>query len=222
MLPNGAFIRVSHVRELSSPVVGDLIDLTDMRFTIGRAATASLCLDDGRISRVHTEIVFDTERFWISDAGSVNGTYVNGRRLVSGTRQLLKDGDEIAISPLLVLRFFDSNATIEEGMPPQVRGGLALDETRMDVFVGLRRLEPPLPRLAYRLLRALVLANGTVVELDTLIEIVWQGEAASGVTPATLDNQISRLRQRLAQLDPDHDYIERVRNKGLRFSQRPD
>jgi DNA-binding response OmpR family regulator len=40
------------------------------------------------------------------------------------------------------------------------------------------------------------------------------------VESAAMDNAISRLRSRLAELDPDHEYLETVRGVGRRFVQR--
>ena len=216
-----AQLRIVLVRDLASPLPGEVIDLTGSRFVIGRAASNDLCLDDPRISRQHTEIVWEGERCWIADCGSVNGTFVNGQRLQYAARQMLKDGDEIVVSRLLVLHFVDSAATVEETVPTQVRRGLTLDTRTEDVFIGLRRLDPPLARLPYRLLSALVAARGEIVPLDLLIEAVWPEAARDGITPAMLDSQVARLRDRLAALDDTHDYVERIRNRGLRFVQRP-
>lgn len=221
MVSHPAHLRIVHLRDLDTLIEGQVIPLESSRFVIGRAPSSELCLDDPRISRQHTEITWEFERFWIADCGSINGTFVNGARLDAGVRRLLKNEDEIAISPLLVAKFADAGATVEERMPPRVLRGLTLDEQRLDVFIGMRRLEPPLPRLPYRLLRTLYVADGEVVGLDALIEVLWPEAARNGIAPAMLDNQVARLRKRLARNDPTHDYIERIRNKGLRFVQRP-
>ena len=43
-------------------------------FTIGRDASAPLHIPDSRISRTHAQITYQDGGFWISDAGSTNGT----------------------------------------------------------------------------------------------------------------------------------------------------
>jgi DNA-binding response OmpR family regulator len=61
--------------------------------------------------------------------------------------------------------------------------------------------------------------QGDVVTNETLAEVLWP-EAAGGVESAAIDNAISRLRARLAELDETHDYLETVRGVGRRFVQR--
>jgi hypothetical protein len=53
---------------------------------------------EAKISRKHALIRLDGSRITIEDIGSLNGTYVNRQpRLIVGTPQDLKDGDEIII-----------------------------------------------------------------------------------------------------------------------------
>ncbi len=215
-----AQIRIVLVRDLQDLHEGQTFELKAARFVIGRAPSNDLCLPDPRVSRQHTEFVWEGERYHVQDCGSINGTFVNGERLPSGSRRMLKDGDEIAVSPLLALRFQDPGATVEEVMPPQVMRGLSLDAEKQAVYINLRRLDPPLAPQGFRLLETLYSRNGAVVALEELIDLLWPEAVAEGVTPAMLDNQVARLRQRLQQVDPDHDYIERIRNKGLRFVQK--
>jgi len=51
-------------------------------------------LDDVTVSRNHALIVRRQDGLYIDDLGSLNGTYVNRRRIES---HLLEDGDEIQI-----------------------------------------------------------------------------------------------------------------------------
>ncbi|MBP7691091.1 MAG: FHA domain-containing protein [Anaerolineales bacterium] len=206
-------------RELPGLAAGQVIELSAPRYLIGRAAACDLCLDDARISRRHTEFVWDAERYGVADCQSANGTFVNNERLAGDARRVLKDGDEIAVGSLLVLRFHDDAATVAEARPAQLRRGLALGPSREEVFVNFKPLDPPLAELQYRLLRALVQKKGELVTLDEAAQAIWPELEA--VSDAMLDNQVARLRQRLDQLDPQHDYIERIRSKGLRFVQRP-
>ena len=50
------------------------------------------------ISRVHAAIHVEDDKFFLEDAGSANGTWLNGEKLKPGIRfrKLLKSGDEIA------------------------------------------------------------------------------------------------------------------------------
>ncbi len=53
---------------------------------------------EAKVSRRHARILHEGGEFAIEDLGSTNGTFVNrGRRLVPGTAQPIKDGDEIIV-----------------------------------------------------------------------------------------------------------------------------
>ena len=64
------------------------------RTLIGRSPDCDVFLDDVTVSRKHAEILRDGERFTIKDLGSLNGTFVNRRRIESGE---LEDDDEVQI-----------------------------------------------------------------------------------------------------------------------------
>ncbi|MFN7131922.1 MAG: adenylate/guanylate cyclase domain-containing protein [Myxococcales bacterium] len=61
---------------------------------IGRHPINTLKLSDREISKEHAEIAREGADWWISDIGSSNGTFVNGRRI---QRFKLRDGDEILL-----------------------------------------------------------------------------------------------------------------------------
>ena len=64
------------------------------RTTIGRSPDCPVFLDDVTVSRKHAELVQRDGRWFIEDQGSLNGTFVNRRRVESAE---LTDGDEIQI-----------------------------------------------------------------------------------------------------------------------------
>jgi pSer/pThr/pTyr-binding forkhead associated (FHA) protein len=61
---------------------------------IGRSPECQIFLDDVTVSRRHAELNRDGETFRIRDLGSLNGTYVNRRRIES---TVLQDDDEVQI-----------------------------------------------------------------------------------------------------------------------------
>ncbi len=73
---------------------GESFPITGDRISIGRTPDAGVFLDDVTVSRNHALIVRRQDGFYIDDLGSLNGTYVNRRRIES---HLLRDGDEIQI-----------------------------------------------------------------------------------------------------------------------------
>jgi pSer/pThr/pTyr-binding forkhead associated (FHA) protein len=68
--------------------------VTQLLTTIGRHRDCDIVLDDGTVSRYHAELRRDHDRYVITDAGSLNGTYLN-RRPVDHAE--LADGDELWI-----------------------------------------------------------------------------------------------------------------------------
>ena len=64
------------------------------RTLIGRSPECDVFLDDVTVSRKHAELVRDGETFTISDLGSLNGTFVNRKRIESAE---LEDDDEVQI-----------------------------------------------------------------------------------------------------------------------------
>src|SRR6266498_2549069 len=68
---------------------------------IGRLASAHLCLDDEKISRIHSVIeVAPDGAVSIIDMGSAEGTFVNGRKVSRGA---LKPGDQITLGGLRIV-----------------------------------------------------------------------------------------------------------------------
>ena len=67
----------------------------DVGLKIGRSPDNNIVLDDDGVSRFHVELRFDTGTLWLQDAGSRNGVFVNGNRIVD--HKALKVNDEISI-----------------------------------------------------------------------------------------------------------------------------
>ena len=73
---------------------GEAFNVAGDRMTIGRSPDAEVFLDDVTVSRNHALLVQRRDGLYIDDLGSLNGTYVNRRRIES---HRLADGDEIQI-----------------------------------------------------------------------------------------------------------------------------
>jgi pSer/pThr/pTyr-binding forkhead associated (FHA) protein len=62
--------------------------------TAGRSTKSDIFLDDVTVSRKHAEFTANGAQFAVRDAGSLNGTYVNGQRVDACP---LRAGDEVQI-----------------------------------------------------------------------------------------------------------------------------
>ncbi len=98
--------------------------------------------------------------------------------------------------------------------------GIRVDRAGRRVFVGGREVVPPLSPAQYRLLIALLDAQGQVVSREEIIRAVWPDEDIGGISEQALDALVRRLRERLAELDPQHEYIVTVRGHGFRLENR--
>ena len=101
-LPSGSALLI--VKRGASDGSRFLLD-TDVTLA-GRHPNADIFLDDVTVSRKHVQFVRDGKKFEVKDLASLNGTYLNGRRVDSGT---LTDGDEVAIGKFK-LTFYSSPA----------------------------------------------------------------------------------------------------------------
>ncbi len=73
---------------------GESFTIDQDRMSIGRTPDAAVFLDDVTVSRNHALLVLRKDGHYIDDLGSLNGTYVNRRRIES---HKLADGDEIQV-----------------------------------------------------------------------------------------------------------------------------
>lgn len=101
-----------HVRDASEPIVLQPSKET----TLGRLdANSSVkpdldltpygALEKG-VSRLHAAICRADDTLTIVDKGSINGTHLNGQRLVAEQPRVLRDGDEIRLGKLIAHIYF--------------------------------------------------------------------------------------------------------------------
>jgi ribosomal protein L40E len=73
---------------------GETFPLEHERITIGRSPDCEIFLDDVTVSRKHAVIAKKGDDFRIEDEGSLNGTFVNKKRVEAAD---LENGDELQI-----------------------------------------------------------------------------------------------------------------------------
>ena len=76
------------------PNAGSRFTLGDGVTTIGRHPDSDIFLDDVTVSRRHADISNGDGEFTVTDAGSLNGTYLNRERI---EKAVLRSGDELQI-----------------------------------------------------------------------------------------------------------------------------
>ena len=73
---------------------GEVFEVKGERTQIGRSPDAEVFLDDVTVSRNHALLVRRRDGLYVDDLGSLNGTYVNRRRIES---HKLANGDELQV-----------------------------------------------------------------------------------------------------------------------------
>ena len=195
----------------------------DQPLVIGRDVSCDIIIitPDKQVSRRHAMITNQDGVLMLSDLGSKNGTHLNSER-VSGDPIKLEDGDTIQIALAQQFVFLSSDATVPldtEGIDHQMmeQQRLRLDKRSRQVWINDPELLPPLSLAQFTMLNLLYQADGDVVTRHELIAAVWGEEHAYDISNQALDALVRRLRDRLAEVEPDFSFIITVRGHGLRL-----
>ena len=72
---------------------GEKITLNKQTFAIGKSRASDYVINDSSISRKHAEITCKNGHYFVTDHGSTNGTFVNGRQIPARTAIEIFQGD---------------------------------------------------------------------------------------------------------------------------------
>lgn len=201
---------------------GQRWQLDSERMVIGRAPDCDMIVPDRKVSRYHARIRRTETGYVVEDLGSKNGTHVNGSLVEEPT--LLQDGDMIQVALAVKLMFVGTEATIPLSVSEASEMGLGrlrMDAEAHRVWVLDREIEPPLSPAQYRLLELLYRNPERVVTRSEIVRHVWAESEEEGVSEQAIDALVRRLRDRLAEADPDHGFVVTVRGHGFRLDNPP-
>jgi len=88
--------------------LGFEIELTDKTVVAGRRADCDIVVDNPRSSRQNTEIFKYNKRYYVRDLESVNGTYLNSKRIEGD--EMLDIGDEVSMAGATICFTEDEDA----------------------------------------------------------------------------------------------------------------
>ena len=199
---------------LEGPGAGQTIVIEQQPLIIGREETCDIVIPDRQVSRQHARIRLEADRYVLEDLGSKNGTFVNGQELPGPYP--LQDGDEIQIALCCRLVYVDAEATVPLILERHAEG-LRLDSESKRVWIAGRELDPPLSLAQYRLLELLFQEPDKVYSRDEVVAAVWPEDERDGISEQAIDALARRLRERLAEVDPESQYIITVRGHGFRL-----
>lgn len=217
----------------TGPTAGQTWVLSKDALIIGRDAECDIVIPDRQVSRQHARLCRAEATFALEDLGSKNGTHVNGA-LIDHPKPL-QDGDLIQIALVAKLQFLGTEATmpmrldtatarvtgpllgVSPTVPSHSTQRLRLDSAARRLWIGDAELDPPLSMPQFRFMELLCAHAGKVCTREEVIQIVWPEAQGAGVSEQAIDALVRRIRDRLAELDAERQYIVTVRGHGFRL-----
>jgi DNA-binding response OmpR family regulator len=177
--------------------------------TIGRSDMCEIVVARKIVSRLHAKIEREGPRYFLHDANSANGTFINGQRI--NEAHLLKGDDMIGLGTTKAqLRFDDPDPTA----PLMPR--LHYDEQLMSFFFDEHPMN--LTPNEFRLLLYLYQHVGDICTRENCAVAIWQRPYDHRLDADALDRVLSNLRAKLRQIDPDTDVIKTHRSVGYELA----
>ena len=186
---------------------------------LGSSASADVYVDNTYVSRMHAEIIRERERFRVRDPGSKNGTFVNGARL-TGDDHILKSGDRVELAEgQVVMRFQTRGSTLSlRTTPSPGDAALVVDDKPHEVWVGGKRVEPPLSRKEFDVLNLLSRRRGEACSKDDIAAAGWPERGEGDVGDQEIEQTVRRIRLRV-EPDPSRPrYVVTVRGYGYKLA----
>jgi hypothetical protein len=87
------------LRFLNGPMAGQVVPLTKHSTLLGRSPSCDIKVPTSNVSKEHTRVEVFDDKLIVSDAGSRNGTFINGVQVRSSKA---KTGDKIGIHDILI------------------------------------------------------------------------------------------------------------------------
>jgi len=199
---------------VEGPAPGKRFFVDRAMLLIGRDEQCDVVVPDRQVSRRHSSISVENDLYILKDLSSKNGTFLNGQEIKEP--HTLQDGDEIQIALCCKLAFVGADATAPVVLEDALQG-LHMDLESKRVWVAGKELDPPLSVAQYRLLALLYQEPGRVYSRDEVVETVWPEDDRDGISEQAIDALARRLRERLAETDPDTQYVVTVRGHGFRL-----
>ena len=173
--------------------IEEQIQLGTAIIKLGRDDSCTVVFSPPIVSRLHAVIELREGMYILSDAGSANGTFVNGERIEQGHQ--LHSGDEIWLgSQAVSLVFADPEETLAVSLTTEPPALFVDEEMRT---VQLYGVEVPLGPLEYSLLLYIASNPGAVCTREECFLHVWNQPYDPATCEDALNACIARLRRNL-------------------------
>jgi predicted component of type VI protein secretion system len=93
---------------------------------VGRRRDCDLCILSAEVSRRHCLLSIEDGHVKVEDCESINGTFINGKRVVG--KQILRPGDHLEIGPLEFIVEYELTPSALDRLAQQDAAGAAGDE----------------------------------------------------------------------------------------------
>ncbi len=166
---------------LQGPDRGRVFKTTDDATLIGRSSNV-VPLTDNTVSRRHAQLVPENGRWLLVDLNSINGTFLNGQRIIDPI--ILKHGDQIRIGSTVlvyagegrtedqeVMFFPGESSSLDTATPARDPSILSRAPSSEDSVIIADQRTAEAVR-SWRVMQSLIQAIGSVVSADQLLERV--------------------------------------------------
>jgi len=172
---------------MNGPDKGRSFEVDEETVFVGRAPDNEIPVKDKSVSRKHLKIVKRDEKYYVTDLGSKNGTFVDGKRVTSGNEYQVREGMPIAAGktflsvgkayPEDVLAVLDSIDLFKEldeqgkndveDRPMTAKGNMDLIYKVSDVLMQSLNLKEVMERILHYILELLKRVDrGVIILID--------------------------------------------------------
>jgi diguanylate cyclase (GGDEF)-like protein len=145
---------------LSGGFPGRMIRVGPGETTIGRSEDNTIPIFDIDISRYHASLRADEKgQTWLTDLGSTNGTYWNGKPLAERVAVMIRDGDQIQFGSTVVFKFLRPSTSDERLLQ------VLFERAARDLLTGLYNRAYFLDQVVYQALQGARLGHGLAILL---------------------------------------------------------
>ena len=167
-----------------------VVPIESPRFTIGRGAENSLCVQSTVVSRSHAELIRVGANYLLRDLGSTNGSFVNGDRV---TERMLNDGDTLRFGsggPEMVFRLIETSSGAASSLPRHEEG---TTDDLIHSLSGQLRIPPTDVAEEANLRRVLAETHLNKGDFDRALEVMAKYNDATNVITLPLPFRASVL-----------------------------